>query len=226
MNKLVQTGNTARRATTERVQRINDPDRTRADIIAVATREFAEKGLAGARVDEIAALTKTSKRMIYYYFESKEGLYLAVLEECYRAMREIESSLSLDELAPFDALRALVAFTVDYQFSHPDFIRLVMTENIHRGQYLATSKAIQKLNVPAIDGLRRVYERGVASGEFRPGIDLIDLHMSISALCVFNVANRYTFSLIFKRDMGQKRWLNRRSDEICEMVLRFVKNDR
>lgn len=202
--------------------RTNDPERTRADIIAVAMREFSEKGLAGARVDEIAALTKTSKRMIYYYFESKEGLYLAVLEECYRAMREIEAGLSLDSLAPTEALRQLVAFTVEYQYLHPDFIRLVMTENIHRGQYLATSRAIQKLNVPAIDGLRRVYERGVAAGEFRPGIDLIDLHMSISALSLFNVANQHTFGMIFKRDMSQKRWLNKRSIEICDMILRYV----
>jgi AcrR family transcriptional regulator len=202
--------------------RTNDPDRTRADIIAVAMREFSEKGLAGARVDEIAALTKTSKRMIYYYFESKEGLYLAVLEESYRAMREIESGLLLDSFEPQEALRRLVAFTVEYQFQHPEFIRLVMTENIHRGQYLASSRAIQKLNVPAIDGLRRVYERGVASGVFRAGIDLVDLHMSISALSIFNVANQHTFGLIFKRDMGQKRWLNKRSSEICELILRYV----
>lgn len=160
--------------------------------------------------------------MIYYYFESKEGLYLAVLEESYRAIREIESKLSLDSFEPAEALRRLVEFTVEYQFQHPEFIRLVMTENIHRGQYLASSRAIQKLNVPAIDGLRRVYERGVASGAFRAGIDLVDLHMSISALSIFNVANQHTFGLIFKRDMSQKRWMNKRSSEICELILRYV----
>jgi AcrR family transcriptional regulator len=90
--------------------------------------------------------------MIYYYFGSKEGLYIAVLEEAYRRMRSIEAELHLDDLPPEEALRRLVGFTVDYQPAHPDFIRLVMTENIHRGEYLAQSKSIQELNVPAIEG--------------------------------------------------------------------------
>ncbi|MFM2067488.1 MAG: hypothetical protein RLZZ584_2397, partial [Pseudomonadota bacterium] len=181
--------------------RTNDPERTRADILEVATAEFADKGLAGARIDAIAAATRTSKRMIYYYFGSKEGLYLAVLEEAYRRMRGIESGLQLDSLAPEQALRTLVAFTCDYQLAHPEFIRLVMNENMLRGEFLARSQEIQALNVPAIAGLRAVYVRGVAQGVFRAGIDPVDLHMSISALSVFNVANRHTFALIFKRDL-------------------------
>jgi AcrR family transcriptional regulator len=203
--------------------RTNDPARTMADILAVATREFAEKGLAGARIDVIAEAMRTSKRMIYYYFGSKEGLYIAVLEEAYRRMREIEQDLHLDDLSPEDALRRLVGFTVDYQWAHPDFIRLVMTENIHRGEYLAQSKAIRQLNVPAIEGLRRVYERGVAAGQFRVGLDPIDLHMSISALSVFNVANRHTFSLIFQRDLESAPALIARRDSIVEMIVRFVR---
>jgi len=203
--------------------RTNDPARTMADILAVATREFAEKGLAGARIDVIAEAMRTSKRMIYYYFGSKEGLYIAVLEEAYRRMRTTEGALHLEDLPPEDALRKLVGFTVDYQIGNPDFTRLVMTENIHRGEYLARSKAIQKLNVPAIEGLRRVYERGVADGVFRSGLDPIDLHMSISALAVFNVANRHTFSLIFKRDLESPAALIARRDSIVEMVVRHVR---
>jgi AcrR family transcriptional regulator len=203
--------------------RTNDPARTMADLLAVATREFAEKGLAGARIDVIAEAMRTSKRMIYYYFGSKEGLYIAVLEEAYRRMREIEQDLHLDDMPPEDALRRLVGFTVDYQLAHPDFIRLVMTENIHRGEYLAQSKGIRELNVPAIDGLRRVYERGVAAGQFRSGLDPIDLHMSISALSVFNVANRHTFSLIFQRDLESAPALIARRDNIIEMIVRFVR---
>ena len=203
--------------------RTNDPERTIADIIAVATREFAEKGLAGARIDDIAEAMRTSKRMIYYYFGSKEGLYIRVLEEAYGQMRAIESELHLDDLTPEDALRRLVGFTVDYQLAHPDFIRLVATENIHRGQYLAQSSAIQQLNVPAIDGLRRVYERGLAAGIFRSGIDAVDLHMSISALSVFNVANRHTFSLIFRRDLESAAAIVARRDSIIEMIVRFVR---
>ena len=194
-----------------------------ADIMAVASREFSEKGLAGARIDEIAAATRTSKRMIYYYFGSKEGLYVAVLEDAYRQMRAIESELHLEDLPPEDALRKLVGFTFDYQSAHPDYIRLVMTENIHRGLFLAQSKTIQQLNVPAIDAVRDICKRGVAAGVFRRDIDPIDLHMSISALCFFNVSNRHTFSLIFKRDFDSPKAVGARRDSVVEMVVRFVR---
>jgi AcrR family transcriptional regulator len=220
MNEVVQKRRTARRDASSRT---NDPERTMADIIDVAMREFAEKGLAGARIDDIAGAMRTSKRMIYYYFGSKEGLYVRVLEEAYRRMRDIESGLHLDDLAPEDALRRLVGFTVDYQLANPDFIRLVMTENIHRGEYLAQSKAIQKLNVPAIDGLQRVYQRGLKDGVFRSGIDPVDLHMSISALSVFNVANKHTFALIFQRDLDSAAAIVARRDSIIEMIVRFVR---
>jgi AcrR family transcriptional regulator len=213
----------AKKAAKKAAARTNDPERTIADILEVAMREFAENGLAGARVDVIAQAMRTSKRMIYYYFGSKEGLYVAVLEEAYRRMRTIESELHLDDLPPEDALRKLVGFTVDYQRAHPEFIRLVMTENIHRGQYLAQSKQIHKLNVPAIEGLRKVYERGVAAGVFRIGLDPLDLHMSISALSVFNVANRHTFSLIFRRDLDAPAQMIARRDSIVEMIVRFVR---
>jgi AcrR family transcriptional regulator len=203
--------------------RTNDPERTRADIIEVATREFSEKGLAGARIDLIAQAMRTSKRMIYYYFGSKEGLYVAVLEAAYSRMRGIEMQLQLEDLPPEDALRKLVAFTVDYQLAHPEFIRLVMNENMHRGQYLAQSKTIQRLNVPAIEGLQKVLERGQREGLFRSGLDPLDLHMSISALSVFNVANRHTFSLIFKRDLDSTASLVARRDSVIEMVVRFAR---
>jgi AcrR family transcriptional regulator len=221
MNQAVHSAKKTK-ARTKTEPRTNDPERTMADIIDVATHEFSEKGLAGARIDVIAQAMRTSKRMIYYYFGSKEGLYIRVLEEAYRRIREIESQLHLQDLTPVDALRKLVAFTVDYQLANPDFVRLVMTENIHRGEYLAQSKAIKKLNVPAIQGLRDVYVRGLAAGVFRSGIDMIDLHMSISALSVFNVANRHTFSLIFQRDLETPAALHARRDSIVDMVVRHV----
>ncbi|MGR6808578.1 TetR/AcrR family transcriptional regulator (plasmid) [Sphaerotilus natans] len=203
--------------------RTNDPEATMADILDVATREFAAKGLAGARIDEIAAATRTSKRMIYYYFGSKEALYVAVLEEAYRRIRHIETDMHLEDLEPETALRRLVAFTCDYQRSNPDFIRLVMNENMHHGEFLAQSRLIQQLNVPAINLLRSVYERGVREGVFRCGIDPIDLHMSISALSVFNVSNRHTFSLIFKHDFDDPAAIEARRDSIVEMIVRFVR---
>ena len=129
-----------------RRQRVNDPDGTKRDIIDVATEEFSGKGFSGARVDNIAARTKTSKRMIYYYFGSKDGLYIAVLEAAYRRIRTVEATLDLATQRPEQALRALIAFTFDYQNAHPEFVRLVMNENILHGAYLSRSKAIQRLN--------------------------------------------------------------------------------
>jgi AcrR family transcriptional regulator len=199
-----------------------DAAKSMADIMRVATAEFAEKGLAGARIDEIAAATRTSKRMIYYHFGSKEGLYLAVLEAAYRRIREIESELHLEDLAPDAALRELVGFTFDYQQRNEDFIRLVMTENIHRGEYLARSKTIRQVNETAIDALRRVCERGVAAGLFRPEIDPVDLHMSISALSFFTVANRHTFSFVFRHTLDAAAIAARR-ENVVEMILRFVR---
>jgi len=203
--------------------RTNDPARTMAGILDVAMQAFSEKGLSGARIDEIAAATKTSKRMIYYYFSSKEGLYVAVLEEAYRRMRAIESELHLEDLPPEDALRRLTGFTFDHHHGNPAYIRLVMSENIERGQYLAQSKTIQKLNVPAIESIRKVYERGVAQGVFRAQLDPVDIHASISALTFFNVSNQHTFGLIFKRNTQTAQAITTRRDNIIEMVVRFVR---
>ena len=206
-----------------RRQRINDPEGTKRNIIEVATEEFADKGLSGARVDEIAARTKTSKRMIYYYFGGKEGLYIAVLEEAYRKIRSVEATLDLAKKSPEEALRALVGFTFDYQNAHPEFVRLVMNENILNGIYVARSKAIQRLNLPVIDALRDLLARGQRDGTFRRDLDPIDLHMSISALSFFNIANRPTFSTIFKRDMASAKALSARRTQVVETIARYVK---
>jgi len=203
--------------------RTNDPARTTAEILEKATEEFAAKGLSGARIDAIAAATRTSKRMIYYYFGSKEALYLAVLEESYRRMRSIESELHLADLEPEDALCKLVEFTFNHHHGNQDYIRLVMSENMQRGEYLAQSKIIQKLNVPAIHAIRELYERGVEKGVFRPGLEAIDIHASISALCFFNVSNQYTFDLIFKRKGQLPKVLTARMNSVVEMILRYVR---
>lgn len=216
------TSKTTAKPAADRV-RVNDPDRTMANILQVATAEFADKGLSGARIDEIAAQTCTSKRMIYYYFGSKEGLYVAVLEEAYRRIRRIETELHLHDLAPEEALRTLVGFTVDYQLANPDFIRLVMNENIHRGEFITRSTTIQELNIPVIDAVRDVYQRGVAAGVFRPDVDPVDLHRSISALCFFNVSNQHTFGAIFKRPLDTADATAQRRDSIIEMIVRFLR---
>ena len=210
------------RTPTREVSRTNDPARTMAEILAVATHEFAAKGLDGARIDEIAAATRTSKRMIYYYFGSKDGLYLAVLEEAYRRMRSIEADLHLEDLDPVEALRTLVAFTYDHHRDNEDFIRLVMSENIQRGAYLRQSQRIQEVNESAIDSLERLYQRGVKQGVFRPDLTPIDIHSAISALTFFNVSNRHTFGVIFQNEASDGKASTLQRSHVIDAMLKFV----
>ncbi|WP_290054892.1 TetR/AcrR family transcriptional regulator [Amycolatopsis solani] len=188
-------------APSSEAERQRDKERTRADILAVATREFADKGYTGARVDEIAARTSTTKRMIYYYFGGKEQLYLAVLEQAYSTIRKLEAQLDVDHLDPEEALRQLAGLTFDHHEANPDFIRLVSIENIHRAEHLAQSRILAGLADPALGGITRILERGRASGRFRADADPLDIHMLISSFCVFRLANRHTFQAIFGRDM-------------------------
>lgn len=199
-----------------------NPEATRQNIIDVAAAEFAMNGLSGARVDEIAAKTGSAKRMIYYYFKDKEGLYLAVLEEAYRKMRTTEATLDLGHLPPADALRRLVEFTFDHHSANADFIRLVMIENIHHAEYLSRSEVIQELNVSAIGEVEKIYTRGVKEGVFRKGLTAVELHWQISALCFFNVSNRATFSKIFRIDLGARKTQMSLRAHAVEMVLRNV----
>ena len=181
--------------------RRRDPDGTQSEILDVATREFAEHGYSGARVDEIAALTRTTKRMIYYYFQSKEGLFVAVLQRAYARIRALEQEVDVDHLDPEAAIRRVAELTFDHHESHPDFIRLVTIENIHRAEHMAKLDGFAQLNNPAIAVLEGILERGYAEGRFRRTVDAVDLHMMISAFCVFRVANRHTFGTLFDRDM-------------------------
>lgn len=174
-----------------------DPAGVRTNILTVAMAEFAANGLSGARIDEIAAKTNTSKRMIYYYFGDKEGLYGRVLEEAYREVRAGEQELELDHLPPVEALAHLAEFTFDHHSRNPDFIRIVMIENIHHGAYLEKSEMIRLLNAGAIQKLEAICRRGREAGLFREDVEPLELHWHISALSFFNVSNRATFSRIF-----------------------------
>jgi len=199
-----------------------DPEGVRRDILAAARVEFAEKGLSGARVDEIAARTATSKRMLYYYFGDKEGLYRAVLEEAYSRIRAFERSLDLDALPPREALARLTAFTFDYHADNPDFVRLVMIENIHHARHLSTSSKIGALNLSAIAMIAALYERGLALGVFREGLDPIDIHLTISALSFYNVSNHASIRQVFGHDMAAIEARARRSASAVDTVLRMV----
>jgi AcrR family transcriptional regulator len=216
-------GTTARApAKSKTTTRVNDADASRADILAAATKEFSEKGLSGARVDSIADRTKINKRMIYYYFGSKEGLYKAVLERSYGHIRMSESSVELDTLPPEEALREHVRLTFDYHNMHPDFVRLVMNENIHQAAHISELASIRTRNRAIIKKLRSLLDRGIEAGLFRSDIDPIELHMSISALCFYNVSNRYTFSKTFDRDMTSSAAVSARREVVVDMIMRWI----
>ncbi|CAM5662303.1 TetR/AcrR family transcriptional regulator [Streptomyces antimycoticus] len=180
--------------------RLRDAVRTQAEILDVATREFAERGYAGARVDEIAALTRTTKRMIYYYFGGKEQLYVKVLERAYTGIREAEQAVDVTGLDPAEAIRHLAELTFDHHTAHADFIRLVSIENIHRAEHLVKSETLAKAGTPVIDLISGILARGREQGVFRDDTDAVDVHMMISSFAVFPVANQYTFGTLFGRD--------------------------
>ena len=199
-----------------------DPEGVRRDILSVAMEEFSQNGLSGARIDEIAARTRTSKRMIYYYFTDKESLYQHVLQEAYSKIRGGESDLQLDDLEPVAALDKLCRFTFDHHRRNPAFIRMVMIENIHHGRHMQSSETIRQLNRPAIDALESVLLRGQKSGVFRQGIDPLELHWQISALSFFNVSNAATFSFIFGESLFTDDGQETLSRHASDMVLRYV----
>ncbi|MGH8782694.1 TetR/AcrR family transcriptional regulator [Paraburkholderia sp.] len=200
-----------------------DPEQTKRNILDVATQEFSAMGLTGARVDAIAERTSTTKRMLYYYFGSKEGLYEAVLDKVYGDIRALEQDLHVSELDPIEGLRTLVEFTFDYHDRHRDFVRLVTIENIHGAKYIEQLKSFKSRNASVIDTIEDLLARGVAAGEFRADIDAIDLHLLISSLCFHRVGSRHTFGAAFGRDPSHPRLRARHREMIVDATLRLVK---
>jgi AcrR family transcriptional regulator len=207
---------------TERPQRRRDAERTRAELLTVATQVFAEDGYSGARVDEIAERTRTTKRMIYYYFGGKEQLYVAVLENAYKSIREAEQKLHVGDLGPVEAVRRLAELTYDHHNDHPDFIRLVSIENIHRGKFIRRVDALPAMANPAKSLLEDVLTRGRADGLFREDVDAIDVHLVISAFCVFQVANQHTFGFLFGRDLQSPAERRRLRPMIGDIVVSWL----
>ncbi|SDI28294.1 transcriptional regulator, TetR family [Pseudomonas benzenivorans] len=202
--------------------RKNNPEKTRESILQAAIAEFVQFGLSGARVDAIAERTHTSKRMIYYYFASKDLLYQAVLEKLYGDIRNTENELHLDELQPLDAISRLVEFTFDHHDRNVDFVRIVSIENIHYGQHVMQSELIPTLNSSVLQAIGNILVRGEAQGVFRSGLDPLDIHMLISSFCFYRVSNRHTFGTLFQIDLSADQVKRRHKQVICESVLRYM----
>lgn len=189
-------------------------------IIDIATAEFVEKGLAGARIDEIAG--KATKRKIYYYFEGKEELYRAVLERAYRRVRASESAVDIEAGTAVEALRNLIEHDVRYHSQHQELVRLVMNENILRGEQIKQIKGMPECNRKAVDILGRIIARGEAEGSFRPGIDPVELHMNVTALSFYNVSNQFTFAHNFGVDMTSPDAIARRARQVADIIIAWV----
>ncbi|MDI3387859.1 TetR/AcrR family transcriptional regulator [Streptomyces sp. B-S-A8] len=203
-------------------RRTRDKARTQAEILDVATEEFARLGFTGARVDEIAARIKTTKRMIYYYFGSKEQLFTAVLERAYAGIRRQEQQLDVEGLEPVPAIRRLAELTFDHHEAHPDFIRLVSIENIHEAEHIAAAPSLGALNSPAIEVISRILDEGRAQGAFTADVDAVDLHAMISSFCFFRVANRHTFHALFGRDLTAPDSRDHYRTMLSDMVIAYL----
>lgn len=206
-----------------RKSRKNNPEKTRENILQAAIAEFVLQGLSGARVDAIAERTHTSKRMIYYYFGSKEQLYVEVLEKLYGDIRRTESALHLAELEPQEAIRRLVEFTFDHHDRNVDFVRIVSIENIHHGEYVKKSSAIRSMSHNVLHALDEILRRGEAEGVFRSGLDPLDVHLLISSFCFYRVSNRHTFGEIFQIDLSDPAIRARHKEMIGEAVIRYIR---
>ena len=200
-----------------------DPDRTREAILAAAQDEFAAKGLFGGRVNTIARRAGANKRMIYHYFDNKEGLYLAVLEAAYAAIRTAEIGLNVADRDPVDGMRELVMFTWSYFIQHPEFLSLLATENLNRASYLKKSRRISDLHSPLLGMISTLLARGAKEGKFRAGVDAVQLYITIAALGFFYFSNRYTLSTIFARDFAARDELNARGRHIADVVLGYLR---
>jgi AcrR family transcriptional regulator len=198
------------------------PGETRARILAAAKSEFARAGLGGARVDRIAALAGANKRMIYYYFGNKDELFGAVLEEAYAHIRESEKALHLDAIDPAEAIRRLVAFTWHYFLENPEFLSLLNTENLHRAEHVKRSRKVRRMHLPFVALIGEILERGRRTGEFRAGVDAVQLYISIAGLAFFYLANRYTLSAIFGRDLTVRKARDERLTHMTDLVLGYL----
>ncbi len=206
-------------------ERLRDAERSQNTILQAARDEFAEHGLGGARMDRIAERAGLNKRLIYYYFQDKEQLFQAVLEQAYRHIREEERELKLLDLKPETALRRLVEFTWNYYLEHPEFLTLLNSANLHRARHLAQSQRARQLNSPLIATLDEVLERGRREGTFRGGVDPLQLYVSIAGLSYFYLSNNHTLSAIFGRDLMTPKAHSERLSHMCEVILGYVLKD-
>ncbi|WP_245956898.1 TetR/AcrR family transcriptional regulator [Edaphovirga cremea] len=191
-------------------KRKRDPALTQARILAAASNEFAEKGFDGARVEQIASLADINKQLIYHYFNNKDELFTRVLEDAYRGIRKEEAALRLDHLPADQAILQLVDFTWHYYLDHPEFIRLLNSENQQKARHLKESRNIDEINISWQGISQALIARGEREGTVKPGLDAMQLNISISALGFFYLMNCSTLSIVYQQDLLEANALDKR----------------
>jgi TetR/AcrR family transcriptional regulator len=201
--------------------RSSDPARVRDKILKQATEEFARIGFEGARVDKIAERCDLSKNMLYYYFKSKEGLFVAALERMYQVLRDRQKDLAVRASDPVEAMKQLVHHTFSAFKDNPSAIRLMNEENKHRGKYIRKSARMRDLYNPLVDTIRSTLDRGAQEGIFKPDLDPAIVYLTLSSLCYHYLSNRYTLEIALDRDLesdsAQQLWL----DHVTGLVLLY-----
>jgi AcrR family transcriptional regulator len=195
---------------------------TRETLLKAAIKVFGKQGLNGARVEQISRAAKSHDRMIYYYFGSKEALFVAVIEETYRRFNEAEARLALDLSQPVQALRDVIAFMWGYYQKHPEFITLLNSENLHRGRHIGKSSKAGEYSSPALEVLSRVLGSGVQAGLFRPELRARDVYLMIASMGYFYLSNRYTLSTFLGESLEDPAALAQWQQFITDAVLRTV----
>lgn len=196
---------------------------TQQNLLTAARMAFAQGGLEGARVDDIARRAGVNKQLVYHYFGSKDGLYTAVLQEIYKDIRKQESALTLEAFPPEEAMRKLIEFSFDYLEKSPDFVRILADENIHHGRHLRGSQAVQEVNRPIVDLIRNTLERGVDHGVFKRGLDPLHVYLSIAGMSFFFFANIHTLSRAFDSGLDTPEGLAARRAHIVDFALNALR---
>ena len=211
-----------RRANGKKPQRRN-PEATRRKLLAAARREFADSGLAGARVDEIATRAGVNKQLVYHYFGDKDALYLAVLEWVYEEIRAQERKLNLTGLPPRQAIRKLIESSFDHLAAHPDFILLLNDENRGGARHVRTSRRLEAMHSPLVSMVSKILSEGVRAGVFRKGINPVHLYISIAGLSYFFFSNTPTLSAIFGKDLASAAARSARRKHVVDLVLQALR---
>jgi TetR/AcrR family transcriptional regulator len=185
-------------------------------------QEFAAKGLDAARIEDIAEMAGANRRMAYYYFGSKEGLYLAALETAYFELVEVEKAIDVDALGPIDAIAAMISAKFEHYVKYPHYVEFVKMENLYRARHLKRSRRIAEMRAPLIAIIKRVLARGAATGVLRSGVDPLDLYLSICALGFFVFSNRHTLGAIFNTDVTSPTALRRRRALVIDMIMAYL----